>query len=69
MDVGDSQLHPNIKEDDRVVDLSPVNARNPFELPEKVDVVTVDVSFISNLKILPNIIPHLNTQNQNFLTF
>ena len=69
LDVGDSQLHLSLKEDERVFDLSPVNARNPFELPEKVDVVTVDVSFISNLKILPNIIPNLNTQNQIFLLF
>ncbi|MBT5346431.1 TlyA family RNA methyltransferase [bacterium] len=69
LDVGDSQLHPKIKEDNRVVDLSPVNARNPYELPEKVDVVTVDVSFISNLKILPNIVPHLNPGNQIFLLF
>ena len=69
LDVGDSQLHPKIKEDNRVVDLSPVNARNPYELPEKVDVVTVDDSFISNLKILPNIVPHLNHGNQIFLLF
>jgi len=69
LDVGDSQLHPKIKEDNRVVDLSPVNARNPYELPEKIDVVTVDVSFISNLKILPNIVPHLNPGNQIFLLF
>ncbi|MBI95558.1 TlyA family rRNA (cytidine-2'-O)-methyltransferase [bacterium] len=69
LDVGDSQLHPTVKEDDRVIDLSPVNARNPFELPEKVDVVTVDVSFISNLKILPNIVPHLNPESQIFLLF
>lgn len=69
LDVGDSQLHPTVKKDKRVFDLSPVNARNPFELPEKVDIVTVDVSFISNLKILPNIVPHLKTQNQIFLLF
>lgn len=69
VDVGDSQLHTSIKEDPRVVDLSPLNARIPFQLPEKVDIITIDVSFISNLKILPNLVPHLKPNHKIFVLF
>jgi 23S rRNA (cytidine1920-2'-O)/16S rRNA (cytidine1409-2'-O)-methyltransferase len=32
-----------------------VNARYPFSLPEKVDLVTIDVSFISVEKVIPSV--------------
>ncbi len=55
IDVGRGQLHEKLKRDARVVSMEGVNARYlaPEDLPEKVDLVTIDVSFISLKKILP----------------
>jgi len=36
-----------------------VNARNPFEIPEPVDIATIDVSFISLTLVLPEVMRHL----------
>src|SRR4030042_2294392 len=36
-----------------------VNAHRPFSLPEKVNIATMDLSFISVSKVIPNIIGHL----------
>ena len=36
-----------------------VNAHYPFALPEPVDLATVDVSFISVTKVIPNAVEHL----------
>ncbi len=36
-----------------------VNAHHPFPLPEKANLATVDVSFISVTKIVPNLLEHL----------
>lgn len=55
VDVGKNQLHPKLRNDPRVVCFEKVNARRLKEsfLPEKVDILTTDVSFISVTKILP----------------
>jgi 23S rRNA (cytidine1920-2'-O)/16S rRNA (cytidine1409-2'-O)-methyltransferase len=61
LDVGRGQLHPSLKQDARVVELSGVNFRDVTReslaaaLGGEVsfDVVTVDVSFISLTQILP----------------
>ncbi len=55
IDVGRGQLHFRLREDPRVVVMEGVNARylRPDDLPEKVDLVTIDVSFISLTKVLP----------------
>jgi len=55
IDVGKGQLHQKLREDSRVVVMEGVNARylRPEDLPEPVDLVTIDVSFISLTKILP----------------
>ncbi len=53
VDVGYGQLHDRVRRDDRVVVLERVNARTLDALPEKVDVVVIDVSFISLRLILP----------------
>ena len=55
VDVGYGQLAWKIRTDPRVVVRERVNARylSSKEVPEKVDLATVDVSFISCLKILP----------------
>ena len=47
LDVGHGQLHPRIRDDDRVVVLERVNARELSQLPFAPDLVTCDVSFIS----------------------
>ena len=57
LDVGYGQLDYRLRTDKRVVVMERVNAHYPFTLPEKVGLATVDVSFISVLKVLPNVIP------------
>ncbi len=55
-DVGYGQLHYRLRKDSRVVIIEKFNARNIDEdtLPEKMDVITIDVSFISLSKIIPS---------------
>lgn len=53
IDVGTAQLDYRLRRDSRVVVMEGVNARYPVSLPEKVDLVTIDVSFISVEKIIP----------------
>ena len=54
VDVGHGHLHLRLRQDPRVVSMEKVNARffRVDSLPEKVDVLTMDVSFISVTKIL-----------------
>lgn len=59
IDVGHGQLDYRIRIDPRVVVLDRVNARYLTELPEPVDVVSMDVSFISVRLILPALRPLL----------
>jgi 23S rRNA (cytidine1920-2'-O)/16S rRNA (cytidine1409-2'-O)-methyltransferase len=55
VDVGKGQLHWKLRQDARVVVRDEVNARNlnAAALGEPVDLVTIDVSFISLTKVLP----------------
>ena len=55
LDVGHGQLDWRLRNDPRVVVLEGVNARTlaPSALPHPVDIVTIDVSFISLRLILP----------------
>jgi len=53
IDVGYGQLAWKLRRDPRVVVMERTNARYLERLPEKVDLVTVDVSFISLRLILP----------------
>jgi 23S rRNA (cytidine1920-2'-O)/16S rRNA (cytidine1409-2'-O)-methyltransferase len=55
IDVGHGQLHPQLRGDARVVSLERVNAREltAASLPEPVDLVLVDASFIGLRKLLP----------------
>ena len=53
VDVGYGQLDERIRRDDRVVVLERTNARLLEGLPEPVDLVVIDVSFISLRLILP----------------
>ena len=59
VDVGRGQLHNRLLVDDRVVSMERVNARKGFELPERVDLITADVSFISLRLVLPPALVHL----------
>jgi len=58
LDVGAGLIHWRLRNDARVVLLENVNARNMSEglIPEPVEVVTVDVSFISLTLVLPAVI-------------
>jgi 23S rRNA (cytidine1920-2'-O)/16S rRNA (cytidine1409-2'-O)-methyltransferase len=57
LDVGHGQLDWRLRNDPRVVVLEGVNARylTPAQLPGPVDVVTIDVSFISLALVLPQV--------------
>jgi len=59
IDVGYGQLDYKLRQDPRVVVMERVNAHYPFSLPEKVNIATVDLSFISVTKVIPDLIGHL----------
>lgn len=61
LDVGTGQLHPSLRDDARVIVLEGQTVRTfpPTALPESVDLITVDVSFISLSLILPLLPPFL----------
>ena len=63
LDVGHGQLDWKLRNDARVVVIERFNARHltPADLPGPVDVVTIDVSFISLRQILPVVTPVLRT--------
>ena len=56
VDVGRDQLHRRLREDPRVLSLEGLNARHlsARQIPEPVDILVADVSFISLIKALPN---------------
>ncbi len=56
VDVGTNQAHPKIINDARVYILEQTNLRYLEKLPELVDLITLDLSFISLLKVIPNIV-------------
>jgi len=56
VDVGYGQLDYRLRRDERVVVLERVNARYPIDLPEKVDLATLDLSFISVEKVIPSVV-------------
>jgi 23S rRNA (cytidine1920-2'-O)/16S rRNA (cytidine1409-2'-O)-methyltransferase len=60
LDVGHGQIDWKLRTDDRVVVIEHFNARRltPADLPSPVDIVTIDVSFISLRQILP-VVPAL----------
>ncbi len=59
VDVGKNQLDYKLRINPKVVCMEGINARNPFNLDEKVDLITMDVSFISARLLLKNISTHL----------
>jgi 23S rRNA (cytidine1920-2'-O)/16S rRNA (cytidine1409-2'-O)-methyltransferase len=61
VDVGTAQLHPRLRADPRVVCLEQVNARRlgRSHVPEAIDVLTMDLAFISVRQVLPACAPLL----------
>ncbi len=64
VDVGHDQLHPSLRADARVLDLSGVDMRRQEEVaryipPASVDFATMDVSFISLRAVLPAVFAFL----------
>ena len=53
VDVGYGQLDYRLRQDERVVVMDRVNARNTPDIQEKLDLIVIDVSFISIQKIIP----------------
>jgi len=61
LDVGRGQLDWRLRTDDRVTVMEGINARRlgPDDLPSKVGLATIDVSFISLRLVVPALLPHL----------
>lgn len=61
IDVGYGQLDQRLRQDPRVVVMERVNARHlaPDALPERCRLATIDVSFISLVKVVPAVLPHV----------
>jgi len=56
IDVGYGQLDYRLRKDKKVVVMERINARYPVSLPEKIDLATIDLSFISVTKVIPSAI-------------
>jgi 23S rRNA (cytidine1920-2'-O)/16S rRNA (cytidine1409-2'-O)-methyltransferase len=56
IDVGQGILHWGLRRDERVVVMEGTNARYLNELPEPVELITIDVSFISIKLLLPVVV-------------
>ncbi|KAL2488391.1 bacterial hemolysin-related [Forsythia ovata] len=56
VDVGYGQVADKIRHDDRVCVMERTNLRYLSQLPQKVDLVTLDLSFISILMVLPAVV-------------
>lgn len=58
VDVGHNQLHEKLRNDERVISIEGVNLRHapPDLLPEQVDLLVGDLSFISLTRVLPSCI-------------
>jgi 23S rRNA (cytidine1920-2'-O)/16S rRNA (cytidine1409-2'-O)-methyltransferase len=54
VDVGRGQLDYHLRQDSRVVVLEGINARYNLPISEKIDLATIDVSFISVTKVIPS---------------
>lgn len=61
VDVGHNQLHEKLRSDPRVISMERTNLRDaaPDLIPEPVDIITADVSFISLTLVLPGCVQFL----------
>ena len=69
LDVGYGQLDYKLRKDSRVVVIEKVNAHYPFDLPGKVGLAVMDVSFISVTRVIPNVLPHLVREGELVVLF
>jgi 23S rRNA (cytidine1920-2'-O)/16S rRNA (cytidine1409-2'-O)-methyltransferase len=69
IDVGYGQLDYKLRQNPRVIVMERVNAHHPFSLPEKVNIATIDLSFISVTKVIPNVIGHLTQPRYMIILF
>jgi len=69
LDVGYGQLDYKLRKDCRVVVMEKVNAHYPFDLPEKIGLAVMDVSFISVSMVIPNVLPHLVKEGELVVLF
>lgn len=71
VDCGKNLLHSNLKKDPRVISFEGTNARylNTTNLPNTVDLITIDVSFISIKKILPGVLQYFKPGYQIICLF
>jgi 23S rRNA (cytidine1920-2'-O)/16S rRNA (cytidine1409-2'-O)-methyltransferase len=60
VDVGHGQMDYGLRQDERVTVMEKTNARHPFDLPEQVDLIVIDVSFISLTMVIPEAVRHLD---------
>lgn len=62
VDVGHGQLHYRLQQDKRVISLERTHIRDltSEDVPERVEIITIDVSFISLTKVLPLAWPFLS---------
>lgn len=68
MDVGYGQLHWKLRNDPRVIVMEKTNIRDVTELPEQMDIVVVDVSFISLRAIMPVLINLMKSPSAALIT-
>lgn len=64
VDVGYGQLHEKIRNDPRLVLLERTNLRKLKNVGEKVDLITLDLSFISVLKVMDAVLQLLKSDGQ-----
>ncbi len=64
VDVGYGLVHEKVYRDDRVVLLERTNLRYLEKLPELVDLVTLDLAFISVLKVMPAVLNLMKTDGK-----
>lgn len=69
VDVGTSQLHEKLRTRKEIISLENTDIRDLKFLPEKVDYITCDVSFIKISMILDAIISHISDTTTAFLLF
>ncbi len=69
IDVGTGQLDYRLRRDPRVIVMEGINARFPIQLPELVDLATVDVSFISLEKVIPPVTQVLKSEGSMIVLF
>lgn len=53
VDVGYGQLHQSLRKNPKVIEMERVNVKDVKDFPEPIDMVTIDVSFISLKRIFP----------------